>query len=170
MSVLVQRRHVVSVLAVAIGLALVFALSRASMAAPSTPDEPNPNAPMPLEFDRVEEDACPDFAVRFEGTGMLKEIEKPDGTFIFLAPGFRITLTNVEEPENQITVHNTAAFHDTFLPNGDILSVDTGQFLVWPPLQLFVGRHTLLIDGETFEIIEFVSSQGKTVDLCAQLA
>ncbi len=163
--VLVHRRTLVFVLALALGLALVFALSRASSA-----DSPNGVPPEPDEVDMVVEDACPDFAVHFEGSGKVKEIQKPDGSFIFLGPGFRITLTNVEEPENQITVHNTAPFHDTFLPNGNILSVVTGQILVWPPLELFVGRHTFLIDGETFEIIEFVSSKGKEVDLCARLA
>jgi hypothetical protein len=168
---LFHRRTLTFVFAVAFGLALVFSLSRASLAEHRDTHEPNPNGvpPEPFEVDFVD-DACPNFAVHFEGSGKLKDIEKPDGSFIFLAPGFRTTLTNVEEPENQITVGNNAPFHDTFLPNGDILSVVTGKILFWPPLQLFVGRHTFLIDGETEEIIRIVSSKGQEIDLCARLA
>lgn len=113
------------------------------------------------------EAAC-DFPVHFEGSGKIKEIEKPDGILLLPAPGFSITLTNVEEPDNQVTVHNDSAWQFKPLPDGTTLLVVPGQFLVWPPLQLFVGRHTFLLDSEG-EIIELVSSQGKEVDLCALL-
>jgi hypothetical protein len=164
MSVLVQRRLVVFVLAVAFGLALVFALSRASSA-----DSPNGVPPEPFVVDMVVEDACPDFAVHFEGGGKIKEIQTPDGGTLLPGPGSRITLTNVEEPENQVTVHNTSAWKFTPLPDGTTLLVIPGQVLSWPPLELLVGRHTALLDSDG-EIIEEVRSQGKEVDLCARLA
>jgi hypothetical protein len=166
LSILVHRRMLVFVLGVAFGLAAVFALSRASSAA-----SPNGVPPELLTVDMVEEDACPDFPVHFEGTLKAKAIEKPDGSFIFVGPGFRMTLTNLEDPDNQITVHNTAgAGHSTRLPNGNILLVVTGPHIEWPPLRLFVGRVTLLIDGDRGNVIRVVSSKGKTVDLCARLA
>jgi hypothetical protein len=163
LSILVHRKVVVFVLGVAFGLAAVFALSRASMAA-----SPHGGPPELFTVDMVVEDACPDFPVHAEGTLEAKAIENPDGTFIFVGPGFSITLTNLEDPDNQITVHAAAAFHDTRLPDGNILSVVTGRLIEWSPLQLFIGRHTLLI-GERGDVLEFVSSQGKTVDLCARL-
>jgi hypothetical protein len=94
---------------------------------------------------------------------------KPDGSLLLPAPGLSITLTNVEEPDNQVTVHNDSAWQEKPLPDGTTLLVVPGQVLSWPPLQLLVGRHTALFDSEG-EFIEEVSSQGKEVDLCARLA
>jgi hypothetical protein len=156
MSSLLPRRLVVFVLAGALGLALVLVLSRASSAAPPEPDE----------VDMIVEDAC-DFPVHFEGSGKVKTIELSDGRTIEVAPSFRVTLTNLEEPDNQVTVHNTAAFHITPLPNGAALFVITGQILSWPPLELLVGRHTFLIDSEGNETL--LSSAGQEIDLCARL-
>jgi hypothetical protein len=107
MNVWVHRRMVVIVLGVAFGLALVFALSRASSAA-----SPNGEDPEPVVFSNIEKNLC-DFRVLIEGEGKIKDIEKPDGSIISTGPGVTITMTNLEEPDNQITVSDTAAWHFT---------------------------------------------------------
>ena len=162
MGVLGHPRTLVFVLAVAFGLALVFGLGRASSAA-----SPNGVPPENFEVDMVVKNAC-DFAVHFEGSGKIKEIQKPDGGTLVPAPGSAITLTNVEEPANQVTVHNDAAWKYTPLPNGETLVEIPGSVISWPPLQLLVGRHTYLIDSKGNETL--VSSAGQEIDLCASLA
>jgi hypothetical protein len=159
----VNRRLVGFVLAVAFGLTLVFALSRASSA-----DSPNGVPPEPFEDDHVE-DACPDFQVRFQESGKLKFIQLSDGREIVTAPGFHVTLTNVENPENQITVIYTSAFHFTPLNNDEFLLVAPGPVVLRPPLELVRGRVVARLDSAG-ELIEIVSSKGKSVDLCALLA
>jgi hypothetical protein len=104
MASMLFHRRTLTMLAVAFGLAIVFALSRASSA-----ESPNGVPPEPFVVDMVVEDACPDFAVHFGGSGKIKEIKTPDGGFLLPAPGSSITVTNIEEPDNQVTVHNTAA-------------------------------------------------------------
>jgi hypothetical protein len=161
--VLVHRRTLVFVLAVAFGLILVFALSRASLA-----DSPNGVPPEPFEDDHVE-DACPDFQGRFQESGKVKVIELSDGREIVTAPGVHITLTNVEEPENQITVNFNSAWHFTPLDNDEFLFVATGPLLLRPLLHLLRGRFVARVDSAG-EIIEIVSFKGNDIDLCARLA
>jgi hypothetical protein len=125
MNVWVYRRMVVIVLGVAFGLALVFALSRASSAA-----SPNGVPPEPFELNFIEENLCA-FPVLVKGDGKIKDIEKPDGSIISTGPGSRVTMTNLDEPDNQITVSNTAAFHNVPLSNGETLLVTMGQIFLF---------------------------------------
>jgi hypothetical protein len=178
-SVLVHRRIVGFVLAAAFGLALVLVLSGASSAAPSNPHEPNPNAPFPIDGEPDTLVGFCDFLVVVEGEGKLKDIKKPDGSIISIAPGWRTTMTNLEEPENQITVHNTAPFHDTPLPNGDTLKVTTGQiFLLFDfdfteelqqGIYLATGRTTVVEDAEGNWDASTFRNQGQLIDVCAIL-
>ena len=173
MNVWVPRRMVVIVLGVAFGLALVFALSRASSAA-----SPNGEAPKPFELNVIEENLCA-FPVLIEGEGKLKDIEKPDGSIISTAPGFSTTMTNLDEPDNQITVSNTAAFHDVPLSNGETLLVITGQiFLLFDEdfteelqqgIYLAIGRTTVVEDAEGKWDASTFRNQGQLIDVCAIL-
>jgi hypothetical protein len=170
MSMLLHRRVVVFVLAVVIGVAVVFVLPKATSAAP----------PEPFEVSFIEAELC-DFPVLFEGSGKVKLIELPDGRIIDVAPGFRTTLTNLEEPDNQVTVHNTAAIHLTVLPNEVTLVVITGQILVrvFPEdveeselhqgIYLAIGRTTWREDAEG-NLIGSIRNEGELIDMCARLA
>jgi hypothetical protein len=61
-----------------------------------------------------------------EGSGKIKWIESGTGQLISPAPGFSDTMTNREEPENQITVSDTGVYHVTLLPDGEELWATTG--------------------------------------------
>jgi hypothetical protein len=159
MGILVHRRVVVLALAVALGLTMILVGTRTTSAKPSSSEEPNPF---------TVRGAC-DFPVLFEPSGRLNIIELPDGRTIVTAPGTTVTLTNLEEPDNQIRVVVTAAEHLTPQPDGTTLDVITGQILTWPPLELLVGKHTLLLNKQG-KVIEMLSSEGQEIDVCALLA
>ena len=174
MNVWVHRRMVVIVLGVAFGLALVFALSRASSAA-----SPNGNAPEPIVDSNIEENLC-DFRVLIEAEGKIKDIEKPDGSIISTAPGLTVTMTNLEEPDNQITVSDTAAWQFTPLANGETLFVGRGQFFLFfdedfteelqQGIYLAIGRITWVEDAEGNPDASTFRNDGQLIDVCATLA
>ena len=174
MNVWVHRRMVVIVLGVAFGLALVFALSRASSAA-----SPNGNDPEPLVVSNIEENLC-DFRVLIEAEGKIKDIEKPDGSIISTAPGVTVTMTNLEEPDNQITVSDTAAWQFTPLANGGTLFVGRGQFFLFfdedfteelqQGIYLAIGRTTWVEDAEGNPDASTFRNDGQLIDVCATLA
>jgi len=165
---------VVIVLGVAFGLALVFALSRASSAA-----SPNGNAPEPIVDSNIEENLC-DFRVLIEAEGKIKDIEKPDGSIISTAPGLTVTMTNLEEPDNQITVSDTAAWQFTPLANGETLFVGRGQFFLLfdedfteelqQGIYLAIGRITWVEDAEGNPDASTFRNDGQLIDVCATLA
>jgi hypothetical protein len=158
MSMLLHRRVVVFVLAVVIGVAMILVGTRATSAQPS-----------PIDVTRTftVRGAC-DFPVLFEASGTLNFIELPGDRTIVTAPDTTVTLTNLEEPDNQITVVVTAAEHLTTLSDGTTVSVITGQILSWPPLELLVGKHTFLVNKGG--LAELLSSEGQEIDVCARLA
>jgi hypothetical protein len=172
--VLGHRRMVVIVLGMAFGLTLVFALSRASSAA-----SPNGVPPEPSEVNRIEENLCA-FPVLIEGEGKIKDIFTGDGSLIEVAPGFTITMSNLEEPDNQITVTDTAAWNFTPLANGGTLFVGTGQFFVLVDedlteelqqgIYLAVGRTTWVEDAEGTLDTSTFRNDGQLIDVCATLA
>jgi hypothetical protein len=158
MGILEHRRVVVLALAIALGLGMILIGTRATSAEPSSPDR---------SF--TVRGAC-DFPVLFEPSGRgLNILELPDDRTIVTAPDTTVTLTNLEQPDNQITVVVTAAEHLTPQPDGTTVDVITGQILFWPPLQLLVGHHTLLLNKQG-KVIEMLSSEGQEIDLCARLA
>jgi hypothetical protein len=181
MSVLVQRRLVVFALAVAFGLVLVFALSRASLASHTDthePNNPNGEAPELGENRFIAEDFC-DFPVRVESSSKVKLLMFPGGRIIEIGAGRHATLTNLDEPEIQITVHNAAVFHDAPLPNDEFFEVVTGPILLFvfsgeiegleQGIYLVSGQLTSIVDSN-FQVLELLSQQGGEKDLCARLA
>jgi hypothetical protein len=170
---LLHRRTLAFVFALAFGLALVFALSRASSAASS-----NGVPPEPFRVSFIEQNLC-DFPVLVEGDGKVKDRERPDGSIISTAPGFSITMTNLEEPDNQITVTNTAAFHFIPLSDGETLFVGTGQFFLFldedfteelqQGIYLAIGRTTVVEDAEGNWDPSTFRNDGQLIDVCAIL-
>jgi hypothetical protein len=124
--------------------------------------------PRPFERTFTVRNAC-DFPIRFEASGSLKTIVLPGDRTIVTAPGTTVTLTNLDEPEKQITVSVTASEHLTTQPDGRRVNVITGRILSWPPLELLVGQHTFLVNRQGRET-EMLRSEGQVIDLCADLA
>src|ERR687893_1796226 len=101
------RRLVVCALAVALALAIAVMLPRVTSA----------QAPEPVdEIPFVVEGEC-DFDVLVEFSGKSKVIALPGGRTLITSPGLFATLTNLEEPTNQVTLNITGAFHITELAN-----------------------------------------------------
>ena len=175
-AILHRRRLVVFTLAVALALAVVVVLPRASSAAP--PDQPpNTNAPVFFEDDTVDTGYC-DFPVRYEATGHFKFRELPGGDFFLIVQSV-VTLTNVNNPENQLTLRGGGSGRVTPLTEegleGEVLVVVRGQNLLYDPgegIFLTIGKVTFTgaegpFVGSDLTILE---SRGKVIDVCAALA
>ena len=155
-------RLVVLVLGVTLALAVAVAvvLPRDASAAP----------PEPVDDTFVIEGVC-DFPVLANFTGKVKFIDLPGARAITTSPGLRVTLTNLEEPANQVTYVITGAFHDTVLANGNLAVVATGRNLLFDPsfgMFLTIGRFTFLADAEGTPLTR-PTGTGRMIDVCAQL-
>jgi hypothetical protein len=153
-----HHRLIVCVLAVALALTMAVMLPRATSAAP----------PEPFDFTEVVEGEC-DFPVLLEVSGKEKVIEF-DGNTLITAPGLRATLTNLDEPTNQVTLNITGTVRVQEQANGDVVYVFRGRNLLYGPdvdLILTIGRFT---GTETAEG-EFspLTGNGRIIDVCALL-
>ena len=163
-NVLAHRRTLVVIaLAVALALAVVVVLPKVSSAAP----------PDPIEVS-FESDVFCDFPVLTEITGKTKTIELPDGSFLVTAPAQRVTLTNVEEPDNQLSFGITGTSRQRELENGETLVVARGRNVLGDPgegIFLTKGRVELIATetGGPFVDLTILESKGKVIDLCAAL-
>jgi hypothetical protein len=161
-----HRRLVVLTLAVVLALAMVVVLPKASSAAP----EPNDNAPVPADATLTLEEIC-DFPVLLEATGKSKFIELPGARAIQTSPGLRLTLTNTEDPANQVTFVATGAFHQRELANGSLAVVATGRNLLFDPsfgMFFTIGRFTFVVDEQ--DNLTLPTGKGRLIDVCARLA
>ena len=163
-AILHRSRLVVLALAVALALAAVVVLPKASSAAP----------PEPVDFSFEAPGFC-DFPVLVEVTGKTKTIALPDGSFLLTAPGQRVTLTNLEEPDNQVSFGATGSFRERELENGDLLTVARGRNVLADPgegMWLYIGRVEFIstpTDGPFFDLT-ILENKGRVIDLCARLA
>jgi hypothetical protein len=161
-TILHHRRLVVIALAVALALAVVVVLPRASSAAP----------PEPVDV-TVEIPGC-EFPVLAEVSGKSKEIDLPSGKTLFTSPGLRITLTNLEELENQVTYVITGSFLATEQADGNFFVVARGRNLIFGPdvgMFLTIGRFTFVgsnADG-VFVALTPPTGEGRLIDVCALL-
>jgi hypothetical protein len=164
----------VFVLGAAFGPTLVIAPSRASAA-----DSPNGVPPDPVDSEPATLVGFCEFPVLVEGGGKIKWIETGNGQLISPAPGWRTTMTNLEEPENQITVSNTGVYHVTPLPDDEELWVTTGTiFLLFDVdfteelqqgIYLVHGRTTVVQDAEGNWDASTFRIRGQVIDVCAKL-
>jgi hypothetical protein len=153
-----HHRLIVCVLAVALALAMAVMLPRATSAAP----------PEPVDSTEVVEGEC-DFPVLLEVSGKEKVIEF-DGNTLITSPRLRATLTNLDEPTNQVTVGITGTVRVKELANGDVVFVFRGRNLLFGPdvdFILTIGRFT----GSMTAAGEFssITGEGRVIDVCALL-
>jgi hypothetical protein len=113
------------------------------------------------------------FDVLVETTdGKLKTITLPGGRAIVIAPGYEITLTNLDN-QRQETFSATGAFHYETLDSGALQLVVTGRNLLGAPgggLTLTIGRLTLVLDEGSGLFLPVGEATGRVIDLCALLA
>jgi hypothetical protein len=110
--------------------------------------------------------------VRFDVTGKMKTIELPAGRTIFIFPGLTAALTNVDQPEHQVTLGVTGTFHQTVLENGDVETVVTGRNLLFDPeagFVLAIGRFSFVVD-EQGNLVQPLSGTGQLIDVCELLS
>jgi hypothetical protein len=164
MDMLLHRRMLVLVAGVALALAVVLVLPRASSAAPPEPVDVTTTLP-----------GC-DFPVLAEVSGKSKVMELPSGQTLITSPNLRITLTNLTEPTNQVTYVITGSFLTTERPDGNLDVEARGSNLIFGPevgIFLTIGQFTFT----GFEADEGVvvattppTGEGNLTDVCAVLA
>jgi hypothetical protein len=161
---LLHRRMLVLVVGVALALAVAFVLPKATTAAP----------PGPVGDPYTVAGAC-DFPVLFEDTGKLKIIELPgpEGAFLVIFAGWSTTLTNLEEPANQVTIRGGGIGRVTPLANGDwLVEVSGHNILVVPGEGIFEVRRATFTLAPPFTVgseLTILESHGKLTDICALL-
>jgi hypothetical protein len=149
-------------LAVALAVAVV-ALPNAASAAPPEPVDVTATLP-----------GC-DFPVFAEVSGKSKVNELPSGQTLSTSPQLRITLTNLEEPTNQVKYVITGSFLATELDNGNFFVVARGRNLIFGPdvgMLLTIGRFTFIgfnDEGATVALTR-PTGEGRLIDVCARLA
>jgi hypothetical protein len=155
--------------AIVMALSVILALIVAAPIAVAAQKEPN--IPVDVEGTFEVEGLC-DFPVRFEVSGKGKTIELPGGRKIMTSPGLFATLTNVNKPENQMTLNITGAFHETTLENGNVETVVTGRNLLFDPeagFVLAIGKFSYVFDEEG-NLVQPLSGEGQQIDICEALA
>jgi hypothetical protein len=110
------------------------------------------------------------FSLDLNGKG--KTIELPDGGFIFTSPGLDVTVTNLDEPENQATFNITGSVHQSTLENGDVETVMTGRNFAIDPeagTTVVIGRFTFVFDAEG-NLVQPQTGNGQRIDVCELLS
>ena len=167
MDMLLHRRMLVLVAGVALALAVVLVLPRASSAAP----------PDPVDNTFVDEGFC-DFPVLREETGHVKFTELPGGDFLVRGQ-VATTLTNLDNPENQF--FDPGGFSGRVTPltdaglEGDVLVEASGHNLLFDPgegIFLIIGQATFTVAGgpSVGGDITILESHGEVIDVCERLA
>ena len=164
MDMLLHRRMLVLVAGVALALAVVLVLPRASSAAP--PGDVDADVTLP---------GC-DFPVRAEVSGKSKVIDLPSGQTLITSPNLRITLTNVTEPTNQVTYVITGSFLTTEQDDGNLFVEARGSNLIFGEevgIFLTIGQFTFIgreADEGVIVAITPPTGEGSLTDVCALLA
>jgi hypothetical protein len=161
-----KRIIMLSTLAIALGLTAILVGTTATLAQ---------NTPTPIESTFTIKGAC-DFPVLFESSGKFHVVELPGGVTFLHAPSGHYTLTNLEEPDNQVRVATFTSVKETPLSNSETLVEIKGHVFFFGPgsFELLVGHFTFLRKGGSTSqggSWELLSSEGRLdIDLCAQLA
>ena len=164
MNVPSQRTLMACVLAVALALVAALVAAEGASAAP----------PEPINDSFTVEGYCT-FPVLFEQTGKVQVRELPGGD-ILVTGHSPTTLTNLDDPENQLIVRGSGfAGRITTLENGDALVVATGHNFLFDPgegIFMTVGRAEFTVAGGPGigGDIDIRESHGRLIDVCALLA
>jgi hypothetical protein len=112
------------------------------------------------------------FPILVELSGKAKTIALPGGRTILTSPGLTVTLTNLDN-ENQEKLGITDALHQRTLENGDVETVATGRSALFAPivpgLVLVVGRFSFVLDEEG-NLVQPLEGTGRQIDICELLA
>lgn len=169
MGMLLRRRMLVLVVGAALALAV------AAVAWPKHASAQLPPPPQPVDNTFTVEGAC-EFSVLVEESGMVMDIPLPGGNVLRIFPGAGSTLTNLEEPSNQVTLRGGGKGRVTppLVEGGDLLVTVTGHnVLVVPGEGIFEVRKATFTLAPPYDVgseLTILESQGKVVDLCALLA
>jgi hypothetical protein len=163
----------IALLALALAAPLAFAQSQGGK--PEPQDDTSFVLP-PLDDPDHIAAAC-EFPVLVEPSSNIKVIEVPERTgeeerTISIFPASSYTLTNVDEPENTVTLNTTGAQHQTTLANGDVVTVVTGLNLLGDPGAGFVlakGNFSFVFD-ENDVLIQELAGEGELIDVCELLS
>ena len=159
----------------------VAALMAAMLVASTMPafakhGEPHAPATEPVNLDVTHEagEFC-DFAVQETVTGTLSTRELPSGDTLQTSRGGVSTLTNPDNPENQIVERGGGAGRITELANGDLSVTARGHstlFLPGEDILLFRGKVTFTIEPniEVGSPISNIEHRGRVIDVCEALA
>ena len=164
MDMLLHRRMLVLVAGVALALAVVLVLPRASSAAPPGPVDVTTTLP-----------GC-DFPVEAEVSGKSKVIDLPSGQTLITSPNLRITLTNLTEPTNQVTYVITGSFLTTERTDGNLDVEARGRNLIFGEevgIFLTIGQFTFIgreVDEGVIVALTPPTGEGSLTDVCALLA
>jgi hypothetical protein len=113
-----------------------------------------------------------EFPFSLEFSGKAKTIELPNGGFIFTSPGLDVTITNLEEPENQATFNITGSVHQSTSENGDVTTVLTGRNFAIDPeagTTVVIGTFSFIFDAEG-NLIQPQTGTGQRIDVCELLS
>jgi hypothetical protein len=161
----VLKKKLVVLLSGALLALLLLALAGTASAAPPEPI----NSPT-----QTFRGVC-DFPVLAELSGKLKTIELPGGRTLLTAPGLRVTLTNLEEPANQVTYVVTGTYLTRELSDGNLFVVARGRNIIFGPdigAFLTIGRFTFVgfnDEGNTIALTP-PTGKGRVIDVCDRLA
>ena len=164
MDMLLHRRMLVLVAGVALALAVVLVLPRASSAAPPGPVDVTTTLP-----------GC-DFPVEAEVSGKSKVIDLDSGQTLITSPNLRITLTNLTEPTNQVTYVITGSFLTTERTDGNLDVEARGRNLIFGEevgIFLTIGQFTFIgreVDEGVIVALTPPTGEGSLTDVCALLA
>jgi hypothetical protein len=128
------------------------------------PDDPNPPLPGHCSF-----------PIQLDLSGKEKVITLPDGSAIITSPSLFVTVTNLDSPENQVTLNITGTIHQTTAANGDVTYRITGRNLPFDPVEgvnLTIGNFSFVFDaeGNLLQSFEQTDGKGQVIDVCALLA
>jgi hypothetical protein len=161
----------IALLALALAAPLAFAQSQGGK------PEPQDDTSFVLTGSEDPTGAQCTFDVLVEPSSNIKVIDVPERTgeeerTISIFPASSYTLTNVDEPENTVTLNTTGAQHQTTLANGDVVTVVTGLNLLGDPGAGFVlakGNFSFVFD-ENDVLIQELAGEGELIDVCELLS
>jgi hypothetical protein len=113
-----------------------------------------------------------EFPFSLEFSGKAKTIELPNGAFIFTSPGLDVSITNLDNQENQATFNITGSVHQSTSENGDVVTVLMGRNFAIDPeagTTVVIGRFSFVFDAEG-NLIQPQTGTGQRIDVCELLS
>jgi hypothetical protein len=113
-----------------------------------------------------------DFPMQLELSGKGKTITQPDGSRILTSPGLHVTVTNLDNAENQATFNITGTFHETTnLETGEVTTRVTGRNFLFDPeagTVIAIGNFSFVFNADG-SLAQPLQGEGRLIDVCALL-